>query len=64
MENEKRGSNEKVEKTTQKLLTEQDPYNIITQCDVVRNAFQPIAQAKVFISGFGHFRGLSTGVSI
>ena len=38
MENEKRGSNEKVEKTTQKLLTEQDPYNIITQCDVVRNA--------------------------
>ena len=64
MENEKRGSNEKVEKTTQKLLTEQDPYNIITQCDVVRNAFQPIAQAKVFISGFGHFRGFSTGVSI
>ena len=38
MENEKRGSNEKVEKTTQKLLTEQDPYNILTQCDVVRNA--------------------------
>ena len=28
----------KVEKTTQNLLTEQGPYNIITQCDVVRNA--------------------------
>ena len=28
----------KVEKTTQNLLTEQNPYNIITKCDVVRDA--------------------------
>ena len=32
------GVTKKVEKTTQNLLTEQDPYNIITKCDVVRNA--------------------------
>lgn len=38
MKNKKRGSNEKVEKTTQNLLTEQNPYNIITKCDVVRDA--------------------------
>ena len=37
-EKQKRGSNEKVEKTTQNLLTEQNPYNIITKCDVVRDA--------------------------
>ena len=35
---QKRGVTKKVEKTTQNLLTEQGPYNIITQCDVVRNA--------------------------
>lgn len=58
------GVTKKIEKTTGNLLTGIRPYNIITQCDVVRNAFQPIAQAKVFISGFGHFRGFSTGVSI
>ena len=38
MENKNRAVTKKVEKTTQNLLTEQDPYNIITQCDVVRNA--------------------------
>ena len=32
------GNIKKVEKTTQNLLTEQNPYNIITKCDVVRDA--------------------------
>ena len=32
------GVTKKIEKTTQNLLTEQNPYNIITKCDVVRDA--------------------------
>ena len=46
-----------------KWLTETEAYNIITQCDVVRDTLAN-SPATVFISGFGHFRSNCTIVSI